>query len=312
MVAASPILGGGPLPQEPSQPQGLPMPGAPNFPEGGQSRYETGQHLVQTLGQGVAFTQGGNDQKAVHDQTGMIYYGNAGAPTPAPAQASAPPTAIPSTPSTPGSGRRRRLSAPGQQDEQAKAQTAQTTQAPAQQQAAAAPAPPREFTIGAPAAGVAEGPEPLDGPNSPVEVSDGRGMAVAQQAVDDELPPEPLDNPRRLLVWPAPDVATQQALSDRGYRPVIVHSREEVDAQIAAYPAALFVDPLTGPDHQDRAAVAASGGGRRRGAGAGHGGSGAGDPRGGVRRRSGRTPQGARPARQRAAPAAGAADRGAR
>ncbi|NEC52640.1 histidine kinase, partial [Actinospica acidiphila] len=36
-------------------------------------------------------------------------------------------------------------------------------------------------------------------------------------------------------------------LSDRGYRPVIVHSREEVDAQIAAFPAALFVDPLTGP-----------------------------------------------------------------
>lgn len=65
--------------------------------------------------------------------------------------------------------------------------------------------------------------------------------------MDDELPPEPLDNPRRLLVWPAPDVATQQALSDRGYRPVIVHSREEVDAQIAAFPAALFVDPLTGP-----------------------------------------------------------------
>jgi CheY-like chemotaxis protein len=65
--------------------------------------------------------------------------------------------------------------------------------------------------------------------------------------MDDELPPEPLDNPRRLLVWPAPDVSTQQALSDRGYRPVIVQSREEVDAQIAAFPAALFVDPLTGP-----------------------------------------------------------------
>jgi CheY-like chemotaxis protein len=67
------------------------------------------------------------------------------------------------------------------------------------------------------------------------------------QPLDDELPPEPLDNPRRLLVWPAPDVTTQQALSDRGYRPVVVNSREEVDAQIAAFPAALFVDPLTGP-----------------------------------------------------------------
>lgn len=53
--------------------------------------------------------------------------------------------------------------------------------------------------------------------------------------------------PRRLLVWPEPDPSTKQALQDRGYRPVIVRSREEVDAQVAAYPAALFVDPLTGP-----------------------------------------------------------------
>ncbi|MDV9189016.1 PAS domain S-box protein, partial [Streptomyces sp. SR27] len=88
-----------------------------------------------------------------------------------------------------------------------------------------------------------EGPEPLDGPGGAVEVAN----RPAPRPVDDELPPEPLDNPRRLLVWPAPDVSTQQALSDRGYRPVIVHSREEVDAQIAAFPAALFVDPLTGP-----------------------------------------------------------------
>ncbi|MFJ3905085.1 PAS domain-containing protein [Streptomyces sp. NPDC090025] len=101
----------------------------------------------------------------------------------------------------------------------------------------------RAYAIGAPAEGSAEGPEPLDGPGGAVEVAN----RPAPQPVDDELPPEPLDNPRRLLVWPAPDVSTQQALSDRGYRPVIVHSREEVDAQIAAFPAALFVDPLTGP-----------------------------------------------------------------
>ncbi|WP_053639928.1 MULTISPECIES: PAS domain-containing protein [unclassified Streptomyces] len=111
----------------------------------------------------------------------------------------------------------------------------------------AAPAPPasegRAYAIGAPAEGSAEGPEPLDGPGGAVEVAN----RPAPRPVDDELPPEPLDNPRRLLVWPAPDVSTQQALSDRGYRPVIVHSREEVDAQIAAFPAALFVDPLTGP-----------------------------------------------------------------
>ncbi|MEU2197533.1 PAS domain-containing protein [Streptomyces fimicarius] len=100
----------------------------------------------------------------------------------------------------------------------------------------------RAYAIGAPDEG-AEGPEPLDGPGGAVEVAN----RPHPHPVDDELPPEPLDNPRRLLVWPAPDVPTQQALSDRGYRPVIVNSREEVDAQIAAFPAALFVDPLTGP-----------------------------------------------------------------
>ncbi|MFE2548819.1 PAS domain-containing protein [Streptomyces sp. NPDC059355] len=118
---------------------------------------------------------------------------------------------------TSGSGRRRRLAEPAPQG--------------------------RAFAIGAPEAGADEGPEPLDGPGGAVEVVN-RPVPLP---VDDELPPEPLDNPRRLLVWPAPDVQTQQALSDRGYRPVIVHSREEVDAQIAAFPAALFVDPLTGP-----------------------------------------------------------------
>ncbi|MEX3100346.1 PAS domain-containing protein [Streptomyces sp. ST1020] len=101
----------------------------------------------------------------------------------------------------------------------------------------------RSYAIGAPDSNAAEGPEPLDGPGGAVEVAD----TPRPQPMDDELPPEPLDNPRRLLVWPAPDVTTQQALSDRGYRPVIVNSREEVDAQIAAFPAALFVDPLTGP-----------------------------------------------------------------
>jgi PAS domain S-box-containing protein len=59
--------------------------------------------------------------------------------------------------------------------------------------------------------------------------------------------PAPDGRPRRLLVWPEPDPSTKQALQDRGYRPVIVRSREEVDAQVAAFPAALFVDPLTGP-----------------------------------------------------------------
>ncbi|MFB7167722.1 PAS domain-containing protein [Streptomyces sp. NPDC056242] len=101
----------------------------------------------------------------------------------------------------------------------------------------------RSYAIGAPDQDADEGPEPLDGPGGAVEVA----IRPQPQPMDDELPPEPLDNPRRLLVWPAPDATTQQALSDRGYRPVTVHSREEVDAQIAAFPAALFVDPLTGP-----------------------------------------------------------------
>ncbi|WP_052433440.1 PAS domain-containing protein [Streptacidiphilus carbonis] len=53
--------------------------------------------------------------------------------------------------------------------------------------------------------------------------------------------------PRRLLVWPEPDPSTRAALQDRGYRPVIVRTREEVEGQVAGFPAALFVDPLTGP-----------------------------------------------------------------
>ncbi|MEE4541162.1 PAS domain-containing protein [Streptomyces sp. V4-01] len=98
----------------------------------------------------------------------------------------------------------------------------------------------RSYAIGAPAEGADEGPELLDGPNGAVDVTD------AVDAADDRHE-EPLEEPRRLLVWPEPDVSTRQALTDRGYRPVIVRSREEVDAQVAEPPAALFVDPLTGP-----------------------------------------------------------------
>ncbi|MFD7948966.1 response regulator, partial [Streptomyces sp. NPDC059744] len=160
-----------------------------------------------------------------------------------------------------GAGRRRKLAAPPEAERTAQpavphpvaaqpgaapAATAQPAAAPTTStsgQLLSAPAAEgRAYAIGAPDEG-AEGPEPLDGPGGAVEVAN----RPSPQPVDDELPPEPLDNPRRLLVWPAPDVSTQQALGDRGYRPVIVHSREEVDAQIAAFPAALFVDPLTGP-----------------------------------------------------------------
>ncbi|QPP07468.1 PAS domain-containing protein [Streptomyces bathyalis] len=248
VVAASPILGGGPLPQNiPQQPRGLPMPGAPSAEE--QASYETGHHRVQTLGQGVPVTPGmterpGGPQSYGHSAT------RAPVPSPHQAHAPAPATAIPSTPSTPpGQGRRRKLAAPDQGGGQAGGQQPTGRQTQGRRGPAPGhgnPPPAREFTIGAPAAGTAEGPEPLDGPNSPVELTDGRGFPVPRQA-DDEMPPEPLDNPRRLLVWPEPDAATQHALSSHGYRPVIVHSREEVAAQIAARPAALFVDPLTGP-----------------------------------------------------------------
>ncbi|MQY13749.1 hypothetical protein SRB5_39010 [Streptomyces sp. RB5] len=103
----------------------------------------------------------------------------------------------------------------------------------------------RAFSIEPSETSPVETPEPLDAPHGVREVAP--EQSAPPLPMDDELPPEPLDNPRRLLVWPEPDEATEQALTTRGYRPVIVRSREEVDAQIEAYPAALFVDPLTGP-----------------------------------------------------------------
>ncbi|GGO86579.1 hypothetical protein GCM10012280_23040 [Wenjunlia tyrosinilytica] len=175
------------------------------------------------------------------------------------------------------SGRRRKLAAPGERPEAAarlRQAQAQAAQAQARPEAPAAPAAPaaanpgghasvpapresdtngrgfaepsgerggasdsqgRAFTIGAPAEG-AEGPEHLD--------------ELASCAEDE---PDPR-NPRRLLVWPEPDASTHRALVHRGYDPVVVRSREEVathsndsQAAAAAGPAALFVDPLTGP-----------------------------------------------------------------
>ncbi|MEU2420492.1 PAS domain-containing protein [Streptomyces sp. NPDC007851] len=205
---------------------------APVDPDSTQGR----AFSVRTLGQGVPFSR----QAAQVQQ----------------------PTATPPPHHPGGNGRRRKL---GTRPDPAGAEQAQPEQSarphpPAEQPVAAQPLPQpslagqsrlvgatdgagRSYAIGAPDVNAAEGPEPLDGPGGAVEVAD----PPRPQPMDDELPPEPLDNPRRLLVWPAPDVTTQQALSDRGYRPVIVNSRDEVDAQIAAFPAALFVDPLTGP-----------------------------------------------------------------
>ncbi|MFF8917142.1 PAS domain-containing protein [Streptomyces sp. NPDC015032] len=204
-----------------------PLPAEAPVPGGSSDSTQGRAFSVRTLGQGVPFAQ-----HIAHQQNQTLG----------------------------GAGRRRKLAAPP--EDESTPQAALPQPAPAQS-APAQPTPPgagqgpnpgsgqllsepeaegRAYAIGAPDEG-AEGPEPLDGPGGAVEVAN----RPSPQPVDDELPPEPLDNPRRLLVWPAPDVSTQQALSDRGYRPVIVHSREEVDAQIAAFPAALFVDPLTGP-----------------------------------------------------------------
>ncbi|MFE9567008.1 PAS domain-containing protein [Streptomyces sp. NPDC006692] len=187
---------------------------------------------VRTLGQGAPF---GRTQPPAQP----LGQAQTQAPAPATGQTPAQPGTQAAAPL--GSGRRRKLGTPTPPE------GVERPAEPAARPHPVLPSPPSEgqgraYAIGAPDEG-AEGPEPLDGPGGAVEVA----HRPQPQPIDDELPPEPLDNPRRLLVWPAPDVSTQQALSERGYRPVVVHSREEVDAQIAAFPAALFVDPLTGP-----------------------------------------------------------------
>ncbi|MEV5953517.1 PAS domain-containing protein [Streptomyces sp. NPDC051987] len=238
-AAPQPPVAAQPLPAEATA---APMPTAapassavPIDPDSTQGR----AFSVRTLGQGVPFSR----QAAQVQQ----------------------PTATPPPHQPGGNGRRRKLGTPpdpGTRAAQPQPQPEQSARPhpPAEQPVAAPPLPQpslagqsrlvgatdgagRSYAIGAPDVNAAEGPEPLDGPGGAIEVAD----PPRPQPMDDELPPEPLDNPRRLLVWPAPDVTTQQELSDRGYRPVIVNSREEVDAQIAAFPAALFVDPLTGP-----------------------------------------------------------------
>ncbi|WP_327368769.1 PAS domain-containing protein [Streptomyces sp. NBC_01217] len=191
-----------------------PLPAETPMPDGSSDSTQGRAFSVRTLGQGVPFAQ-----HIAHQQNQTLG----------------------------GAGRRRKLAAPPEGERTSKSAPTPSPSGAAQGQGSgqllsAPEAEGRAYAIGAPDEG-AEGPEPLDGPGGAVEVAN----RPSPQPVDDELPPEPLDNPRRLLVWPAPDVSTQQALSDRGYRPVIVHSREEVDAQIAAFPAALFVDPLTGP-----------------------------------------------------------------
>ncbi|QNA74207.1 PAS domain-containing protein [Streptomyces sp. So13.3] len=227
---------------------GVPQPYAQNQGQNQHQGQQQGQShgraiSVRTLGQGVAFVQ----------------------PVPTQAQPQPQPQPEPFPQQNPsGSGRRRKLNGPQQDDghdvearphpqadpdsgqlpiarppatdDRSDGQGVEHQDTDHQTALLRTVVPGRAFAIGAPAEGD-EGPEPLDGPNGAVEVIE-------------ELAGEPgqlLAEPRRLLVWPEPDVSTRQALTDRGYRPVIVRSRAEVDAQVAEPPAALFVDPLTGP-----------------------------------------------------------------
>ncbi|MFG2912637.1 PAS domain-containing protein [Kitasatospora sp. NPDC048298] len=109
-------------------------------------------------------------------------------------------------------------------------------------------APPRQLGPAPLPAAAPQPPVPADAartaprPMAELPPADERPAAGQPSAPTGELA-----NTRRLLVWPEPDPATKQALQARGYLPVIVSSREEVDAQVAGFPAALFVDPLTGP-----------------------------------------------------------------
>ncbi|MEU9893569.1 PAS domain-containing protein [Streptomyces phaeochromogenes] len=252
-----------PVPEQPRAAQPLPAEAAAPAPPVDPNSTQGRAFSVRTLGQGVPFGRRMTDaqqprQSRPSSQTPQPLpqqaQAQAQAPVQSQAQAQAQTAPQPQAPTPPphatnGSGRRRKL---GTRPDPVSDAAEQTDTAARQHPQGGGPqsrmsntteGTGRSYAIGAPDENADEGPEPLDGPGGAVEVAN----QPHPQPMDDELPPEPLDNPRRLLVWPAPDITTQQALSDRGYRPVIVHSREEVDAQIAAFPAALFVDPLTGP-----------------------------------------------------------------
>ncbi|MFF6907601.1 PAS domain-containing protein [Streptomyces sp. NPDC012389] len=251
--AAHPADSGAGVPDARRQPLPAEEPMAGGNPDSTQGR----AFSVRTLGQGVPFAQHltqQQNQPAQSTPPSQQSLGGAGRrrklaappegerPTAQPPVAGQAPAAPTATPAQGTQAQQPQAPQPHPQPQAPETQGPDSTNPGSGQLLAPPVAEGRAYAIGAPDEG-AEGPEPLDGPGGAVEVAN----RPQPRPLDDELPPEPLDNPRRLLVWPAPDVPTQQALSDRGYRPVIVNSREEVDAQIAAFPAALFVDPLTGP-----------------------------------------------------------------
>ncbi|MEY9870704.1 PAS domain S-box-containing protein [Streptacidiphilus sp. MAP12-33] len=84
--------------------------------------------------------------------------------------------------------------------------------------------------------------QPAEGP-----LTESRLEFIAGADYPTMIAPASDGRPRRLLVWPEPDPSTQQALQERGYRPILVRTRDELDAQVPGFPAALFVDPLTEP-----------------------------------------------------------------
>ncbi|MFJ6696833.1 PAS domain-containing protein [Streptomyces sp. NPDC091272] len=229
-----------PQPHNPSQAQPLPLPAESTHSTQGRA------FSVRTLGQGMPFAQQIAQQQNQTLGSGRRRRLATPSESERPAAAALAPSAEPSARPHPQGGHAQDAEGPqpGAYENGAGdgAPTGTVSTGPDAPQLIPTASEGRAYAIGAPDEG-SEGPQPLDGPGGAVEVSN----RPVPQPVDDELPPEPLDNPRRLLVWPAPDASTEQALGDRGYRPVIVHSREEVDAQIAAFPAALFVDPLTGP-----------------------------------------------------------------
>ncbi|MFD8482347.1 PAS domain-containing protein [Kitasatospora sp. NPDC059673] len=112
-----------------------------------------------------------------------------------------------------------------------------------------------------PAAPGETAPQAVNGQALPAGSGESGGalaLPAGPGVVEGRTPPRPVaelapakepafDGPRPLLVWPEPDPSTHGALQNRGFRPVVVASREEVDAQVPQTPAALFVDPLTGP-----------------------------------------------------------------
>ncbi|WP_392965452.1 hypothetical protein [Streptomyces sp. LN245] len=190
LPAAAPAAQAVPAPLPPERPaarvaQPLPAEATPASAPADPNSTQGRAISVRTLGQGVPFAR----QVAAAQPGGGV-------------QAPTPPHG------TNGAGRRRKLGTPPEPAAERPETAARAL--PQGAQPGAGPRRPgttegagRSYAIGAPDENAAEGPEPLDGPGGAVEVAD----QPQPRPVDDELPPEPLDNPRRLLVWLRPTSA---------------------------------------------------------------------------------------------------------